>query len=69
MILFSALLPPITQTIEPVDQYTDKDDYGDNNPLFNSSTIAQIQLTMPEDTLIYNLEPDNRKSDTYFVSS
>jgi len=59
-------LPPITQTIEPVDQYTDKDDYGDNNPLFNSSTIAQIQLTMPEDTLIYNLEPDNRKSDTYF---
>lgn len=61
-------LPPITQVITPVHQYTDKDDYRNNNPIFNNTVFAQLHLTMPPEFLTYNLEPANRESSTYLVS-
>jgi len=59
-------LPPITQVVMPVHQYSDKDDYRNNNPIFNNSVFAQLHLTMPEEVLIYNLEPANSDTDIYW---
>merc|ERR1712000_325416 len=44
---------------------TDKDDYRNNNPIFNNTVFAQLHLTMPPEFLTYNLEPVNRESSTY----
>jgi len=61
-------LPPITQTINPIAQYSSWDEYGDQNPIFNDSTIAQIHLTMDPSVLEFMLDPVNKHTETYYVS-
>jgi len=59
-------LPPITQTINPIAQYSSWDEYGDQNPIFNDSTIAQIHLTMDPSVLEFMLDPVNKHTETYY---
>jgi len=58
--------PKVPQTLKPEKQYTDWDDYGNDHPIYNSSTIAQIRLTMPPEILYFQQNPNNTNSDQYF---
>ena len=61
-------IPALTQVIVPVQQYSDKEEYGNDNPIFDRSVIAQIHLTMPPEFLTYQQEPGNSDTEEYLVS-
>ena len=48
-------IPPLL----PYPQYSDWDEYGDNNPIFNESTIAQVHLTISQEDLNFLINPVN----------
>eukprot|EP01114_Cavostelium_apophysatum_P021461 TRINITY_DN7495_c0_g1_i2.p1 TRINITY_DN7495_c0_g1~~TRINITY_DN7495_c0_g1_i2.p1 ORF type:complete len:390 (+),score=60.11 TRINITY_DN7495_c0_g1_i2:97-1266(+) len=55
---------PIIQTLNG-SVYSKKDIYGDEHPVFNESTIAQIFITMNEDDLLFLQEPANEYNRDY----
>lgn len=57
--------PAVTETVAST-QYSSWDDYGDNHPLFNVSTVAQIRLSINPVLLESLLDPLNKNSDTYY---
>jgi len=56
--------PPVTETVAST-QYSSWDEYGDEHPLFNVSTVAQIKLYTSPVLLEALLAPSNANSDTY----
>ena len=52
-------LPAIPNLLN-VDQYSSWDDYGDNHPIFNESTIAQIYITLDPEDLATLILPSNQ---------
>ena len=60
-------ITPVKSTI-PSTQYSSWDNYGNNHPIFNESTIATIHLTIDDSDLLFLLNPDNKQSDTYVKS-
>lgn len=61
-------LPPVLQTV-PSTQYTSEDDYGNDHPIFNETTIATIRLTMDEAELAFMQDPLNSDTRTYLPAS
>ena len=57
-------LPPITNLLG-AEQYTSWDQYGDNHPIFNESTIAQIYITMDPNDLNDLVLPSNQLQRIY----
>lgn len=53
-------------TLFPGDVYSDKDDYGDDHPIWNISVLATIRLDLNPDDYLYLLNPQNLESDIYF---
>mmetsp|Transcript_7027 Transcript_7027/g.29856 ORF Transcript_7027/g.29856 Transcript_7027/m.29856 type:complete len:617 (+) Transcript_7027:25-1875(+) len=60
----SVTVPPVTETV-PSTQYSSWDDYGNDHPLFNVSTVATVKLTMSESDLQWLLDPTNKYSKEY----
>lgn len=60
--------PPIIEVV-PSTQYSSEDEYGNDHPIFNSTTVAQIRLTMSEESLQYLLNPANSHSQDYQKST
>lgn len=59
------VLPPIDQVIEPNTQYAD-DEYGNDHPIFNETTIAQIHITTNQSFVDFFLDPANSQTKEYF---
>ena len=57
-------LPEIPALL-PYPQYTTWDQYGDDNPIFNESVIAQIYLTISQDDLDFLINPVNQDAREY----
>eukprot|EP00008_Paramoeba_atlantica_P003795 CAMPEP_0201488066 /NCGR_PEP_ID=MMETSP0151_2-20130828/16665_1 /ASSEMBLY_ACC=CAM_ASM_000257 /TAXON_ID=200890 /ORGANISM="Paramoeba atlantica, Strain 621/1 / CCAP 1560/9" /LENGTH=437 /DNA_ID=CAMNT_0047873283 /DNA_START=569 /DNA_END=1882 /DNA_ORIENTATION=+ len=62
------LLPDIPSLL-PDPQYTSWDLYGDQNPIFNESTIAQIYLNISQDDLNFLINPVNMNVREYFPAN
>lgn len=57
-------IPEIQSTI-PSTQYSSWDKYGNDHPIFNVSTIAQIRLYLTDSSVDYLLDPANRYTSVY----
>eukprot|EP01114_Cavostelium_apophysatum_P020864 TRINITY_DN7113_c0_g2_i1.p1 TRINITY_DN7113_c0_g2~~TRINITY_DN7113_c0_g2_i1.p1 ORF type:complete len:542 (-),score=76.90 TRINITY_DN7113_c0_g2_i1:40-1665(-) len=57
-------LAPVVQTLNG-SVYSSLDKYGDNHPIFNDSTIAQIHFTIQEEDLLLLLSPRNELNRRY----
>ena len=57
-------LPEIPALL-PYPQYSSWDQYGDDNPIFNESTIAQIYLTISQEDLDFLINPINQNARDY----
>jgi len=57
-------LPTLPQLI-PSTQYSSEDKYGEDHPIFNTSTIAQIRITINTTNLQWLLNPQNRFEKIY----
>merc|ERR1712137_179144 len=57
--------PPLVSQVFASTQYSSEDNFGNNHPIFNSSTIAQIKLFMDPAALEFLLSPDNQHSSVY----
>lgn len=51
------------------EEYQPSDEYGDNHPIFNVSTLASIRVTMLPDDYVYLLTPSNFEANNNYVHS
>mmetsp|Transcript_12718 Transcript_12718/g.35938 ORF Transcript_12718/g.35938 Transcript_12718/m.35938 type:complete len:623 (-) Transcript_12718:27-1895(-) len=58
-------IPPTPQLLN-IPEYSSEDEYGDDHPIFNQSTIAVVHLRVAEKDLAYLLDPANSDSHVYF---
>ena len=67
----SATMPflPAIPSLLPDPQYTDWDIYGDQNPIFNESTIAQIYINISQDDLNFLINPVNMNAREYLPAN
>eukprot|EP00211_Chloroparvula_japonica_P017139 CAMPEP_0119151152 /NCGR_PEP_ID=MMETSP1310-20130426/45938_1 /TAXON_ID=464262 /ORGANISM="Genus nov. species nov., Strain RCC2339" /LENGTH=303 /DNA_ID=CAMNT_0007143403 /DNA_START=60 /DNA_END=968 /DNA_ORIENTATION=+ len=56
---------PATPILLPDSEYSSKDEYGDDHPVFNQSTIAVVHIHLAEEDLEYLLNPLNSDNDDY----
>lgn len=62
---FSAVSLPTIPMSGNFTQYSDWDDYGDSHPLFNTSTITELHMSVKEEDFLWMLNPRNHAERTY----
>jgi hypothetical protein len=65
IILFMVASFPDVPTVVKGNQYSPWDDYGNNHPLFNQSTIYQVYIEMSEEDVAWLHDPANKDEREY----